>query len=62
MREFTVNDVAYSIKQKLNNGIQYQARYADGLSAWAFIAGKKHTRAEVIQAIDDVNLRNDNER
>lgn len=57
MKEFTESGVTYSKKQTLNNGVQYQARYKDGQAAWAFIAGKKHTRKQVIESINEVNER-----
>lgn len=56
MKDFTIDNVEYSIKQDFGStGIQYRARYQDGTQAWAFIAGKRHTRQQVIDAISNVN-------
>ena len=59
MKEFTKDNVSYSIKQKFNDGIQYRADYNDGQWAAAFIPGKKHTRQQVIDAINEVNSRSE---
>lgn len=64
MKAFEKNGVTYSVKQNLSNGVQYKAEYSDNnvcTEAWAFIAGKKHTRQQVVDAINDVNERS-NER
>ena len=62
MKTFTVNSVEYSVKQDFGStGIQYRARYQDGTQAWAFIAGKGHTRQQVIDAISNVNEPKDDE-
>lgn len=55
MKTFNKDDIEYSVKQTLSDGIQYKARYDDGLEAWVFIPGKKHTRQQVIDAINEVN-------
>ena len=55
MKTFNKNDVEYSVKQTLSDGIQYKARYDSGTEAWVFISGKKHTRQQVINAINEVN-------
>ena len=57
MKTFTKNNVTYSVRQHLCNGIQYEASYKDGLSAWAFLPGRRHTRAQVVGAVNEVNAR-----
>lgn len=61
MKEFTEENVTYKVNRNLNNGIQYRADYEDGQWAAAFIAGKKHTRQQVIDAINEVNTRSEND-
>lgn len=61
MKEFIQENVTYKVNQKLNGGIQYRADYEDGQWAAAFIKGKKHTRQQVIDAINKVNVRSDND-
>jgi len=56
---FTKNDIQYSIRQQIGKSTQYQAKYSDGTSAWTTLRGKNHTRAEVIDAINNVNERSD---
>jgi hypothetical protein len=60
MKTFKKDGVTYSVKQHLNNGVQYKAEYSENngrTEAWAFIAGKKHARQQVIDAINEVNER-----
>jgi len=61
MKEFTRDNVTYSVRQKLSDGIQYQARYENGQTAWVFIKGKKHTREQVIYEIEELNARSNPE-
>lgn len=62
MKAFTVDSVEYSVKQDFGStGIRYRARYQDGTQALAFIAGKGHTRQQVIDAISNVNEPKDDE-
>lgn len=63
MKNFTIDGIEYSVKQAFGStGKQYRARYQDGTEAWAFIAGSKHTRQQVVNAILEVNEREVNER
>lgn len=54
-KEFKKDNVTYSVRQACQNGVQYQASYADGQTSWVFIKGKNHTRKQVIEAVERIN-------
>ena len=63
MKTFKENGVEYSIRQDMGRkGIQYKARYVSDptvTEAWVFLPGRKHTRKQIVAAIDRVNTYNE---
>lgn len=57
MKSFKINDLYYYPVQHVNGGVQWRCDYPDGQWAAAMVYKKIPTRQDVIDAIDFVNER-----
>lgn len=61
INNFEKDGKSYDLRQNTSSWSQWQCTHEDGLTTWAAIYKKNPTRQDVIDAIDNVDLRHADE-